>query len=278
MRLIFIILGWIFLIYPVLVFGQSIFAGQSSGTNIVYHDIDDLHIDSPYWNSSDYEYMDLNDDGIIDLRLLTSFTYDSHVNSMSSRAAADAADNCQYSTLYDHTYWIRKHGYGDLVDGSLNWYVEQGPYYGGLFYALYNSKGTDGVFTGDGYMTFRICKTDTTYGWIRIYSNVSFDGAYLTVSEYAYKSTASGTSFESENSARPLFYINKDQFIVEIPQAIYYSSSLLSCYDLSGRLIFQMRPEPGMNYYNNPPFHKGLYIIHFTDGKGHFFFSRLFAF
>lgn len=274
MRLIIKILVWIFLINPILASGQSIFAGQTSGNNIVYHDIDDLHIDSPDWNSSDAEYMDLNDDGIINLKLMTDFTYWSHLNYMSISSAADASDDCQYSTLADHPDWIRKHGSGDVIDSSLNWYTEPGPFYGGTFYKEYTSKVTEGVFTGEGYMAYRICGIDTTYGWIRIYCN----GAHLTVYDYSYQSASAGISQLTEFAAHPSFHVKADQLIVEIPEEIYNACSLVSCYDLSGRLIFQLKPEPGMNSYNNPLFHRGLYVVHFADGKGYLFSSRLFVF
>jgi hypothetical protein len=271
MYLIIKILVWIFLIYPVLVSGQSIMAGQNSGTNIVYHDIDDLHIDSPDWNTSDAEYMDLNEDGIIDLKLMTDFTYWSHLNYMSISAAADASDDCQYSTLADHPNWIRKHGSWDVIDSSLNWYTEPIPLLGGTFFKEYTSKVTEGVFTGEGYMAYRICGIDTTYGWIRIYCN----GAHLTVYDYAYQSASAGISQVTELAAHPSFHVKADQLIVEIPEEIYDASGLIDCYDLSGRIIFQLRPKPGMNHFYISGYRHGLYILRLNDRSGRSFAGKI---
>ena len=265
------ILVWIFLIYPALVSGQSIFTGQTSGTNIVYYDIDDLHIDSPNWNTSDQEYMDFDKDGIIDLKLMTDFTYWSNLNYMSISAAADASDYCQYSTLADHPDWIRKHGSGEEIDLSLNWYTEPGPLYGGTFYKEYTSKATEGVFTGEGYMAFRICGNDTAYGWVRIYCN----GAHLTVYDYAYQSNSAGISQVNGFAGHPSFHAKTGQLIVEIPEEIYDASSLISCFDLSGRVIFQLKPKPGENHFDISGYRQGLYIFQLNDKAGKSFVGKV---
>ena len=268
MRLTLILLYSIYFLTPFMVFGQGIMAGQTTGTNIVYHDIDDLHIDSPDWNTSDEEYMDLNEDGIIDIKLMTNFTYWSHLNYMSISATADAFDDCHYSTLADHPDWIQKHAMGDVIDSSLNWYTEPGPLYGGTFRKEYTSKVTEGIFIGDGYMAYRIYSIDTMYGWIRISCNVSFDGAHLTVYDYAYQSAAAGISQAAEISLHPLFHVNGDQLIVEIPEEIYDASSLMNCYDLSGRQIFQLDPGQGMSHIDISGYNHGLYILTLTNDRG----------
>jgi hypothetical protein len=147
--------------------------------------------------------------------------------------------------------------------------------YGGTFRKEYTSKVTEGIFIGDGYMAYRIYSIDTMYGWIRISCNVSFDGAHLTVYDYAYQSTAAGISQETEISLHPLFHVNGDQLIVEIPEEIYDASSLMNCYDLSGRLIFQLKPKHGVNHFDISGYKHGLYILRLNDGSRRIFVGKI---
>ena len=117
-------------------------------------------------------------------------------------------------------------------------------------------------------MAYRICSIDTMYGWIRISCNVSFDGAHLTVYDYAYQSAAAGISQAAEISLHPLFHVNGDQLIVEIPEEIYDASSLMNCYDLSGRQIFQLDPGQGMSHIDISGYNHGLYILTLTNDRG----------
>jgi hypothetical protein len=69
------ILGAFWIITSLHVQGQSIIAGQTSGANIIYHDIVDLEVSSSFWWNGDSESLDLNDDGVNDLTLLTDWIY-----------------------------------------------------------------------------------------------------------------------------------------------------------------------------------------------------------
>lgn len=260
MRKVFICLAWALMIFPVLVSGQSILAGQTSGDKIIYHDIVDLNLYSPDWNSSDAASIDLDDDGEIDLTLSTSCTYYSHIGELSVSANANAYEHCQYTNVPEHFYWVRKHTFGEVIDASLDWYTEPDPY---LWGNLYNNSG-DGQFVGDGYMAFRILGNDTLYGWIRMYCNPPS----LTVYEYAYCNVHLGLPGNLNIPSRPSFHMQEGQLTGEIPEEIYNSSCQFNCYDVSGRLICILQPQPGIHHYPLPNLQQGLYVLRFIDRYG----------
>lgn len=264
-------IAWLLMIFPFGVSGQIILAGQSSGNGIVYHDIDDLHIESPSWNTYDEEFIDLNDDGAYDLRLMTNFVYYSHPEIMEAYAAANAQGNCQYSTLAEDSAWIRQHAAGEPIDNSLSWWAETDPYYG-----IFKETSGPGNFS-DGYMAYRICGSDTSYGWIRLSCNVSLSGAYLTVHEFAYKTIHLGIPGNNRSKSSPSFFIQSGQLMVEIPETIFNASGRVSCFDLSGRLILKQELQPGLNRFILPAGYKGLIIIRYDDGNGRVYPGKLTA-
>jgi len=267
MRKVLICLAWVLMFFPVLVSGQSILAGQASGDKIVYHDIEDLQLYSPGWNTSDEEDIDLNDDGQNDLRLMTSCTYYSHTGELFVSANANAYPNCEYSTLADPQYWVRKHESGEVIDGSLIWYTEPDPYFTGTFA---NNSG-DGQFLGNGYMAYRLLGTDTIYGWIRIYCNPPS----LTVYEFAYYDIHLGLPGSQETQALPSFYINKGELTAVIPEELLDASCQLNCYDLSGRCTWKMQPRPGIQHYPLSNWQTGMYVLRFTDRHGRVYSNKI---
>lgn len=254
----------LFGILPFMVTGQIILTGQNSGLNIVYHDIDDLYIASPFWNSSDYEYMDLDDDGNNDLMLLNDFIYYSHTNQMSVHSGITALGQLQYSSLADSTAWIRKHPAGDVIDKSLNWSPGSG-----ILFNQWDAKGSSGAFQGEGYLVFRICKTDTVYGWIRMYNDASQNGAYMSVYEFAYVTNFTGLSPSDDDFSPTLSNDAKGRLIVSIPE-ISGRNFRLKCFDLAGRMVFQASPGLGTNHCDISGFEPGLYIFFLSDQQGNF--------
>lgn len=141
--------------------GQTILAGQNSGPNIIYHDINDLTINSPNWNSSDYEYMDLNDDGVNDLMFHIDLIYYHNLNELSIHSGTNVPGLLQYSSLADQP--------SDWSPGS------------GILLNQWGFKGSAGGFEEEGFLAYRICNADTVYGWIRISNFASGSGTYLSV-------------------------------------------------------------------------------------------------
>jgi hypothetical protein len=259
------------LLMPCMASGQTTFtAGQVSGEHIIYHDIDDLFISSPYWNSSDYEYMDLNDDGVDDLYLRNDFIYYSHIELMSASAMAEALGALEFSTLTDNPDWIKKHITGDVIGPHLQWFSDPG-----LIYRVESSSGSSGSFTGEGYMAYRICGTDTIYGWIRLYNSVSYDGANMTVYEFAYLTNNTGLFPPEEDLTGDIFRISGGSLHADLHDKFPGNNCGIKCYDLSGKLIFQFKPEPGINQVDISGYDKGLYLLMLTDDQGRTFTSKM---
>jgi hypothetical protein len=250
------------IIMPLIVSGQTILAGQNSGQNIIYHDINDLFIASPNWNSSDYEYMDLNDDGVSDIMLLNDFIYYSHLNELSVHSGINTLGQLQFSSLADQPSWVRKHVAGDVIDHSLDWSPGSG-----ILLNQWGLKGSAGVFQGEGFLAYRICNADTVYGWIRISNSASGSVAYMSVYEFAYIINLTGFKPSYETTSSDMFFVSKDCLTVIIPDNSGKDFQL-KCFDVAGRLILKCNPDPGTNNYyilNGEP---GLYIFSLSDQKG----------
>lgn len=248
-------------IMPLIVSGQTILAGQNSGPNIIYHDINDLSITSPNWNSSDFEYMDLNDDGVNDLMFHNDFIYYSHLNELSVHSGANTLGMLQYSSLADQPSWVRKHIAGDVIDHSLHWSPGSG-----ILLNQWGLKGSAGAFGGGGFLAYRICDADTVYGWIRISNYASGSGAYMSVYEFAYVTNLTGLTPSNETISANMLFVSKDWLTVIIPDNSGEDFQL-TCFDLTGRLIFKCNPGQGTNNFNISGVEPGMYIFSLSDQK-----------
>lgn len=257
----YLLLACLFVIVPVSAVAQQISAGQTTGASIIYHDIDDLFISSPYWNSWDEETIDLNDDTVNDLGFYTNFIYYSHTGNMSAAAGADPYGEIEYSAMEDNPSWIRKHAIGDAIDNKLDWQSEEG-----LLYRVYDSKGIQGGFSGEGYMAYRICSYDTIYGWIRLSTDVSLNGATIVVYEFAYSAIYTGLPPAGGNHKDFLVHTSAGSLNISIHPACEGRAFKVRCYDLTGRLVFQQALDRGLNAIDIIGYRKGIYLLKITDG------------
>lgn len=153
---------------------QQILAGQTSGENIYYFDIDDIDLVLPY-NQSVGDDIDI-DGGGWDL-YFNAFQYEGHSG---SSWGTDVTPNgsTSISTLEEEPDWVQKYDYGDTIHPYLVWWNSMGILRWG------SSSSVQGIFTGEGYLAFRIESPDLIYGWVRIY--VSY--GQMTIYEYAFYS------------------------------------------------------------------------------------------
>jgi hypothetical protein len=249
---------------------QSIVAGQISGENIIYHDIEDVEVSSSFWWDEDYESLDLNDDGVNDLTLMTNWIYYSHTNSQSLDARGNPLGGLEYSSLSDNPTWIKKHDAGEVINNSLNFHAENG-----LFFSQYSSKDAAGNFNGEGYLAYRICNPDTLYGWLRMLCNVSFSGAYLTAYEYAYVINPTGMPQEKEITFGNIIRISGNTLLINLPEYQFPRACQLYGFEVTGRQVFQFNLMPGSHSLNISGYTRGLYILRIEDTHGRTFSGKM---
>ncbi len=257
------ILGALWFITSPIAQAQSIVAGQTSGANIIYHNIEDVESSSTFWWDDDYESLDLNDDGVTDFTLLTDWIYFSHINYESVDAAGNPAGGLEYSSLSDNTGWIKKHNAGEVINNSLNFHAEKG-----LFFSQSSSSGASGNFSGEGYLAYRICNTDTLCGWLRIMCNVSFGGAYLTAYEYAYVINHTGVPQEMDITFGNIISKSGNYLLINLPEYQFHQACHLYGFEVTGRQVFQFDLTPGSHSMNISGYPRGLYILRIVDSQG----------
>ncbi len=249
---------------------QSIIAGQASGANILYHDIQDVEVSSTYWWDEEYKYLDLNEDGVIDLALLTNWIYFSHTNFQSVTAGCNPAGGFEYSSLSDNPTWIKKHSAGEVINDSLNFIADNG-----LFFKQFSSKSDEGNFNGEGYLGFRICNPDTLYGWLRIKCNVSFSGAYLTAYEYAYVINNTGLLDEMDITIEKYIHKSGNSLMIKIPAQQFPHACHLDAFDVTGKQVFHYDLRPGSHCLNISGYPRGLYILRISNIHGRSFSGKI---
>jgi hypothetical protein len=249
---------------------QNIIAGQTSGENIIYHDMEDVEVSSSFWWDEDYESLDLNDDGVNDLTLMTNWIYYSHTNSQSVDARGNPLSGLEYSSLSDNPTWIKKHDAGEVINNSLNFHAENG-----LFFSQYSSKEAVGNFNGEGYLAYRICNPDTLYGWLRIMCDVSFSGAYLTAYEYAWVINPTGLPQEKDITFGNIIRRSGNDLLINLPEYQFPRACYLYGFEVTGRQVFQFDLMPGSHSLNISGYPRGLHILRIVDPHGRTFSGKM---
>lgn len=258
-----IISGFAVALLPMNLFSQVFMAGQTIGENIVHNDFADIYLSSDFWWDGDYRSMDLNNDNIYDIEFWTEWTYYSHNEYMSAIAGANPFNGIELSAVAEHPDWIRKHAAGDVIDRTLNWSSIDG-----VFYGISSSGPCGGDFSGPGFMAYRICNPDTLYGWIRVDRGTALGPSTLTLFELAFVTDNSSLSFPDGGSSKDWIRISGQTLILNMPDEIRQKHYLLTCYDISGRKVFQFHPGQGTHEYDLSCFRKGTYIIRFSSPTG----------
>ncbi len=243
---------------------QSMLAGQSNGEHIHYIDIDDISLSAAYWNAYQLASVDLSDDEVSDLQVYTHWIYYSHPGVLSVIAGTLNSETIELSVMPDHPTWIKKHQAGDVIDKNLFWVSDDA-----VLYNVYSSKGIDGAFCGDGYLVYRICTSDTLYGWIRLHTDVSFSGSYVTMFDYSFYRSYSGNGAQSDRKDIKYFRRMDNKLGFVFPADEKREGWQLSCYALSGNCVFTLPLDPTTNEIILPDFTSGLYVIvvQHTDGR-----------
>jgi hypothetical protein len=239
---------------------QTISTGQTDGEKIIYHDVNDISIESDFWGEQDGESMDLNDSGTSDVFLWTNWIYYSHIGYEALDAGANLQAPVEFSVVPDNPTAIRKHAAGELIDNSLYWAT------GNLIFYCVSSSGYSGSFSGEGYVAYRICAIDTTYGWIHVIRNLS-SGSRLTIYDFAYTTFYTGLG-ENSRSGSCKIAVSDHKLFVHLPGNS--PEYLLQVFDLSGKLLFKNSLPPGDHSVDLSGLTNGMFIIRLSDDSGRY--------
>jgi hypothetical protein len=244
---------------------QGIAAGQSIGEKIIYHDIADISIESSFWGEQDGESMDLDDNGTSDLYFWTNWSYWSHTGDESLDAGASPYTSVEVSAEPNNPGWVRKHAAGEVIDSSLFWTA------GDLIFYCWSNSGISGSFSGTGYIAYRICSSDTTYGWIYL-SRILSSGSRLTIHEYAYTTFYTGL-VENNGLENCKIAVSDHNLFVDLPDNS--SEYLLQVFDISGRPFITQNLIPGDHFIDLDGIGNGIYIVRIEDHSGRCFIRKI---
>jgi len=176
---------------------QGILAGDTSSAGIVYIDIDNFWVSATYpWNSIDEESIDINDDGIDDLKFWAMNDAAGHVSL--ERTKIYGLNGAQIVYYEPQPYWVDELEDGMLIDSGSLWSDD-----GILRYRDWfpDTIEEGGVFT-NGYAGFCIpVGSAYLYGWVHL--SASFSSIY--VYDYAYQAWETGLSDRSESAQVKMF-------------------------------------------------------------------------
>lgn len=219
------------------IIAQNFYAGQTSGSNVVYIDISPDIILSPGWNQTVTESFDIDNDGSDDLlfgasdnHLMGGYTENSYV------FIYGATEICYDS---DTVKWVEKLLFQDTISQNILWDYWAGTNclrYEWYFYDPPYSGGSQGIFKGYGYMAFKIeTANDTLLGWF--YLRVS--AGYIRIYEYAFTGAYVGEKENNFNDFQLNFFPNPtNNFIdVVITQDIEFSNLSYSIQTINGVLV-----------------------------------------
>lgn len=218
------------------IIAQNFYAGQTSGSNVVYINISDIIL-SPGMNQTVSESFDIDNDGSDDLSFWAGYgSYMGGYTKNSSINIFGATEVCYDS---DTTSWVERLLFQDTITHNILWYNWAGSgclRYEWQFYDPPYSGGSQGIFTGYGYMAFKIeTENDTLLGWF--YLKVS--AGFIRIYEYAYTGTYVGEKENNFNDFQLNFFPNPTNNFIDviITQDIEFSNLSYSIQTINGVLV-----------------------------------------
>ena len=244
--------------------GQQIIAGQQSGPDIIYTDPIDIQLTCNNLDTYTSFSLDIDQDGINDMTFNASYYYFSHLELQGTQTSIIPNSMTQISMLDSLEYGMLKHEFGDTINEKLNWNLD-----GMAIFNSYSSNGTTEYFTNEGFVGFRICNTDTIYGWIHASATGNYQSAQLIIYDYAYVSKSNHIDKKEDKSAISCSNPVHDELIIRIQDGNNNMEWKCSVYDIAARNVLNKELGTGENHINMTTFDNGTYfvIIHESTGS-----------
>lgn len=235
---------------------QQIVAGLTTGQNVIYTDPADIQLTCDILDTQTSYSLDIDQDGTDDLTFNTSYYYFSHLNLQGTQTDIVPNAITQISKIDSLEVGMLKHQFGDTISGNLNWSPA-----GIALFNSYSSQSTTEYFTNEGFVGFRICNTDTIYGWVHAAATGNYLSAQLLIYDYAHVAKPDRiVEPEHEQKISCSNQLNDDLLIKTQWEN---TSETLHCfvYDISARLLLNKELSIGENHLNISAFQSGVYLI-----------------
>lgn len=236
--------------------GQSILAGDTSAAGVIYTDLEDKMISASYpWNTYDADTVDINNDGVDDLRFTAKDDGAGHVSLKSTRMYGFNGTEIVY--FEPQVYWVDELQDDAMINAESLW-SEGGKLRYQNWYPDTIEEG--GVFTW-GYAGFRIpAGSGYLYGWVHL--SASFTSIF--VHDCAYQSMETGIHDRRDEDLIQLYPNPATNWLnILLPDNHEYSDA--SICDSYGRLlkIFSVTGEEHLSI-DVSSLQDGMYILRMT--------------
>ncbi len=245
--------------------GQEIIAGQSDGADVVYVDIEDvgLYVNDGLAFEHDAFPLDVDQDGNADLTFSVIHFYYSHPDILGTQTYVEPDAYSFISKLDSTEYAIKKHEAGETIGAGLNWFPQ-----GMAILNSYTNESSTVNFINEGYVGFRICRTDTVYGWVRVLASASFMTAQLTILDYAYLARPNAIEPAEGGQQVSCTLFDNNQLCVETPNDNSFGYLECRVIDFTGRLLKEVRLTTGRNYLSLSDLRSGVYLVTIQPESG----------
>jgi hypothetical protein len=234
-------------------------AGQSQGLNVYYHDIDDTTFSASYNTSANY-YLDVDSNGVNDIKLTCSHSGSQVGYSISS--VATMLNNTEMS-CYKNTNLLLPHDSLDMLYSDLSWKT------GSSYFRYSNTQNVPPPSTSSSgglwssaepkYLAIRLIGQDTSYAWIKIFTN-----AYSAI-VYSYG------LLQNNNNVGIKDIKSNNLLIWPVPASenIYINETVkgISVFNNLGELVLK---KSNTNFIDVHQLISGIYIITLQTEKGTF--------
>ena len=241
-------------------FSQYILAGQMSGENIYYIDMQDVLVST---SNGDYDYVDIDidQDGQFDIRIYCY--YQSFHTGYEYGSVAKGYSGAKVAALTDHN-WVKQYFHNQAIGHNCNWSGEAT--IRGYTYDITTGSYTYGIFEGEGYIGFIIPQsTDTITGWIRIKSTSI---SSLWVYDYAYYSATTSIKTINRPDIKVTYNSPVENYLwLTFSDEINHSEYSYCIIDLMGRFIMSDRIHANQATIDLQTLPSGMYLLLIHDDK-----------
>jgi len=242
--------------------------------------------DTTLVNNGDFFDISLNNDGVMEVRLSIS-KYTSTNGPIYVRRSSAGAEALNFAdinmTMVSTSYGTYSAAVGfslnDTISSNANIWSNGSAYVGGYAYITYQTNvytGSIGQFpgAGDKYLGVQfLVGANLHYGWVRL--DLSSNSDSLTIKDYAYESSpntqilagerGAPVGIEDVDSKQFDFYSNGNEIIFK---NLEKPSTLLTIYDLSGKIIETAELSLSQNSFVLSRSLEGIYIVELRNRDG----------
>lgn len=246
-----------------------IIAGKVSSQDSCYLNNQLLNLPSAYPPRYDSIDMDINNDNLNDIRIISFASFGS--GSKQCYGIIKPLDNNTYycfknfSFSYMYHYLVKKNLIGDTINASSNWIDSTGYIEGWMFFPPGPGRNWGEWDNQDGYVGLKkVLENDTIYGWLHM--QVQNDGRYIHIDSCAFQKKNT-QSIKNYNKELTLIYPNpaNDKIIIENLQNS--KETILSILNISGQELIRQQIKDSKTQVDISNLIGGVYFVKIITDK-----------